>query len=228
MNSDIVKPIPASRPTPSMPAQLAPAGSRVRPLLTASQAKPATPSGLPSSRPRQAPSDTAPISPDLAAAERDAGVAEREHRHDQEGDVGCQRMLDVVQRAVRPRQHVLEMLDHHLDLLEAAALPRQRPQLLLQLLRRQPVAQRHRERHQHARDGRVHAGLQHEVPHHQRRSARTPAACAPPTAAVGERAAPDQERQQQRADIERSRCRTARSPAPRRGRRRSPAPAGRP
>ena len=179
MNSDIVKPIPASRPTPVRPAQLVPAGSRASPVLTASQAKPTTPIGLPSRRPSAGAERDGAEQPRGLAAERDAGVAEREHRHDQEGDVRRQRVLDAVERAVRARQHVFQMLDHDLDLLEAAAWPGQRPQLLLQLLRRQPVAQRHRERHQHARDGRMDAGLQHEVPHH-RADQREPSGRAPP------------------------------------------------
>ena len=43
--------------------------------------------------------------PRRPAAERDAGVGECEHRHDHERDVGGERVLHAVQRAVRPRQH---------------------------------------------------------------------------------------------------------------------------
>ncbi len=63
MNSDIVNPIPASRPTPTRCMVRTPAGRPASPKRTAAQEKSPTPMGLPISRPSAIPSTTGLPSP---------------------------------------------------------------------------------------------------------------------------------------------------------------------
>ena len=59
MNNAMVKPIPPRRPTPTIARQSMRSGNSAMPALTASQAKPTIPIGLPRSSPKKAPSETA-------------------------------------------------------------------------------------------------------------------------------------------------------------------------
>ena len=117
------------------------------------------PIGLPSRSPRNAPSETVPSSPAPAPPTATPALKNANTGMITKARTGRQRVLHLVQRAAGALQHLLDMPDHDLGLLEVAAARGERPQLLLQLLRAQLVAQRHRERHQHAGDGGVHAGL---------------------------------------------------------------------
>ena len=98
MNNDTVKPIPATAPTPTTWPHRASGGSRASPSRTASQLNETTPTSLPTTKPTVTPRSTADGSTNRVRRQDDAGVGQREDRHD---DIARPRVQRVDQPIAR-------------------------------------------------------------------------------------------------------------------------------
>ena len=164
MNSDTVKPIPATVPTPTMCPHRVPSGSRPSPVRTASQENAVMPTSLPTTRPRKTPTNTADGSLSCAAVELDSGVGEGEQRHDDVARPRVQAVDQPVARRDRPANR--ERRHAHVGGVEVAAVLEDIDDLVgfeVGLARHRRSQQTHHD----AGDRGVHAGLVDHQPQHQ-------------------------------------------------------------
>ena len=183
MNSDMVKPMPASAPAPTSWRQeysrrLDPPG----PSRTASADAPMKPSGLPMTSPATIASISGPWPPNTSADDHDARIGQREQRqHDvararagvAQQPVGgrLEAVVDRVERAQRRhRRAVPQHARRH-----AALRPRGScsPASSAREVRRRPRRDEQREHHARERRvqaARVHAGPQRDAEQHVRRA----------------------------------------------------------